>query len=129
MSLSSRDFHQNIDSWMSDTGHKINILYYDHYGGAYACYGSQCVFEGVNHDKFSLGCHTASEGEAFWNKMSTCTDVQLKQYQTLREQLDNLKPKLQGMPRVATSQLQYSYYNSLVTQYNDLAKQINNFSC
>ena len=127
--LSNGDFHQNIDSWMGDTGHKMNLLYYNHYAGAYACYGSQCVFEGVNHDQFVLGCHTASEGEASWSKMASCTDDQLKQYQALQQQLDALKPQLQSMPKVATSQEQYNYYNGLVTQYNTLVDQINNFKC
>lgn len=126
---SNGEYHQNIDSWMGDTGHKMNLLYYNHYAGAYACYGSQCVFEGVNHDQYGLGCHTAAEGEASWNKMATCTDDQLKQYQTLEQELDAMKPKLQDMPSTATSQAQYDYYNGLVSQYNDLVNQINNFKC
>lgn len=129
MGLSSGDFHQNIDSWMSDTGHKMNLLYYAHYAGAYACYGSQCVFEGVNHDQFGLGCHTAAEGQASWSKMSTCTDIQLQQYQALQQKLDAMNPELQNMPSVATSQAQYDYYNGLVSQYNNLVNQINNFTC
>lgn len=129
VSYSNGDYHQNIESWMSDTGHKMNLLYYDHYGGAYACYGSQCVFEGVNHDQFGLGCHTAAEGTATWNSMATCTDAQLMQYQALQKQLDAMKPQLQGMPSVATSQEQYNYYNGLVSQYNNLVNQINNFHC
>ena len=129
MGLSNGDFHQNIDSWMGDIGHKMNLLYYGHYGGAYACYGSQCVFEGVNHDQLGLGCHTAAEGKASWSKMATCTDDQLRQYQTLEQQLDAMKPELQNMPNVATSQAQYEYYNGLVNQYNSIVNQINNFTC
>lgn len=126
---SNGDYHQNIDSWMGDVGHKMDLLYYNHYAGAYACYGSQCVFEGVNHDQFVTGCHTAAEGEVSWSKMASCTDDQLKQYQELQQQLDAMKPKLEGMPSTATSQAQYDYYNGLVSQYNSLVNQINNFKC
>jgi uncharacterized protein YkwD len=55
-----------INSWMSDRGHKYNMLY-PHIAGAVACSsGGHCVFEGLNHDGFTNACYTAAQGEAFW---------------------------------------------------------------
>jgi len=55
-----------INAWMSDRGHKYNMLY-PHIAGAVACSsGGHCVFEGLNHDGFTNACYTASQGEAFW---------------------------------------------------------------
>jgi uncharacterized protein YkwD len=55
-----------INAWMSDRGHKYNMLY-PHIAGAVACSsGGHCVFEGLNHDGFTNACYTAAQGEAFW---------------------------------------------------------------
>ncbi|MGB6464215.1 MAG: CAP domain-containing protein [Nitrosotalea sp.] len=118
-----------IDSWMSDFGHKHNLLYPDHVSGAVACYGGICAFEGLNYQEFGHGCYTASQGQAQFGKLDGCSVDQVKQYLALEQQLDAMKPMLQGMPDVATSQEQYNYYNGLVTQYNNLVNQINNFKC
>jgi uncharacterized protein YkwD len=59
-----------INAWMSDRGHKYNMLY-PHIAGAVACSsGGHCVFEGLNHDEFTNACYTAAQGEAFWNTAS-----------------------------------------------------------
>jgi uncharacterized protein YkwD len=55
-----------INSWMTDRGHKYNMLY-PHVAGAVACAsGGHCVFIGLNHDRFTDGCYSAAQGEAFW---------------------------------------------------------------
>jgi len=55
-----------INAWMSDRGHKYNMLY-PHIAGAVACSnGGHCVFIGLNHDQFTDRCYTAAQGEAFW---------------------------------------------------------------
>ncbi|NDF36045.1 MAG: CAP domain-containing protein, partial [Nitrosopumilaceae archaeon] len=52
-----------IDAWMKSTGHKYNLLYYDHKSGGFACYGRYCVFLGVSDGGYtgstSTECHTA----------------------------------------------------------------------
>lgn len=55
-----------INSWMSDRGHKYNMLY-PHTAGAVACSsGGHCVFEGLNHDEFTNACYKGAQGETFW---------------------------------------------------------------
>jgi uncharacterized protein YkwD len=55
-----------VNSWMSDRGHKYNMLY-PHIAGAVACSsGGHCVFIGLNRDRFTDGCYSAAQGEAFW---------------------------------------------------------------
>lgn len=59
--------HQDaVAAWLDSKGHRYNLLYYQHVGGAYACYGGTCSFLGLNYDRFGEGCYTAAEGEAFW---------------------------------------------------------------
>jgi uncharacterized protein YkwD len=118
-----------IDSWMGDFGHKHNLLFPDHVSGAVACYGGICAFEGLNHQSFGNECYTASQGEAQFGKLNGCSEDQVKQYLALETQIDAMKPQLDGMPSVATSQEQYNHYNGLVSHYNDLVNQINNFKC
>ena len=127
--LSNPQLTTAIDSWMSDFGHEHNLLFPDHVSGAVACYGGICAFEGLNYEGFGQGCYTASQGEAQFGKLDNCSNAQMNQYLSLEQQLDAMKPKLQGMPQTATSQAQYDYYNALVTQYNNLVNQINNFKC
>ena len=70
------EYHSGIEtdamnSWMTDRGHKYNMLY-PHISGAVACSsGGHCVFEGLNHDQFTNACYTAAQGEAFWNSAGT----------------------------------------------------------
>ena len=58
-----------IDSWMTSRGHRYNLLYPTHIGGAIACYRGYCAFLGLNHDRFGEGCSTGEEGMAFWNSV------------------------------------------------------------
>ncbi len=46
-----------IDGWMGSPGHKTNLLWPTHYGGAVACEGTTCVFLGVNRDMYGAGCY------------------------------------------------------------------------
>lgn len=56
-----------IDIWMKSRGHRYNILYEGHTGGAVGCYKNICVFIGVNRDGFGSECTSAKEGEKFWS--------------------------------------------------------------
>lgn len=58
------------DLWMDSTGHRHNLLYASHTGGATACHGGVCIFLGVNTDLFGAACATAAEGEAYWRGRS-----------------------------------------------------------
>lgn len=118
-----------IDSWMGDFGHKHNLLFPDHVSGAVACYGGICAFEGLNYQEFGHGCYTASQGQAQFGKLDNCSEKQVNEYLALEKKLDEMKPQVEKIPKVATSQEQYNYYNQIITQYNNLVNQINNFSC
>lgn len=127
--LTNPQLNAVVDSWMSDFGHKHNLLFPDHVSGAVACYGGICAFEGLNYQGFGHGCYTASQGEAQYGKLDNCSPEQVNQYLALEQKLDAMKPQLQNMPSVATTQAQYDYYNGLVTQYNSLVNRIGNFTC
>lgn len=63
-----------VDSWLTSRGHRYNLLYSDHISGAIYCSpNSNCVFLGLNHDNFGEGCHTGTEGFAFWENIGTQT--------------------------------------------------------
>ncbi|MFH1840023.1 MAG: CAP domain-containing protein [Nanoarchaeota archaeon] len=64
-----RPLTEPVDSWMTSTGHRFNLLYSGHTAGAVGCYKNMCVFLGLNYDRFGEGCYTAAEGEAFWDSM------------------------------------------------------------
>lgn len=127
--LTNPDPKSAVDAWMTDFGHKHDLLFPDHVSGAFACYGGVCAFEGLNYEGFGSGCHTAAEGKAQFGKLDGCSQVQVDQYLALERKLDELKPQVQGMPSVASSQQQYDYYNGLANQYNGLVSQINSFTC
>ena len=127
--LSNPQLTTVVDSWMSDFGHKHNLLFPDHVSGAVACYGGICAFEGLNYQGFGHGCYTASQGQAQFGKLDSCSEDQVKQYLALEQQLDAMKPQVDGIPQTATSQEQYNYYNGIISQYNSLVNQINNFRC
>jgi len=44
----SADMHQAINAWMKSEGHRRNLLYPDHTGGAIVAYRGNVVFIGVN---------------------------------------------------------------------------------
>jgi len=61
--------NEAVDSWMTSRGHRYNLLY-PHSAGAVACSnGGHCVFLGLNSNRFGEGCHTGTEGMAFWNSI------------------------------------------------------------
>lgn len=55
-----------VGMWMDSPGHRANLLFPSHTGGATACDGGVCVFIGVNTGMLGNGCFTAAEGEAYW---------------------------------------------------------------
>lgn len=55
-----------VGVWMDSVGHRHNLLYPEHTGGATVCDSGVCVFLGVNNGLFGQGCYTGAEGEAYW---------------------------------------------------------------
>lgn len=62
-----KSMKEAITSWMTSRGHRYNLLYDTHVAGAVGCYKNMCTFLGLNYDRFGEGCHTADEGEAYWD--------------------------------------------------------------
>ena len=104
-----------IDWWMDSTGHRINLLSYEHVAGSVACYGGFCVFLGLNHGSYGEGCYSASEGQAYASRFDNCTPDQMRQYEKLLQDYDKV-------PSVVNSQAEYQ---RAMNMYN----QIENFRC
>ena len=104
-----------IDGWMDSTGHRMNLLSYEHVAGSVACYGGFCVFLGLNHGLYGEGCYTASEGQAYASRFDNCTPNQMKQYEKLLQDYDKV-------PSVINSQAEDQKWMNM---YN----QIENFRC
>lgn len=114
-SLYNPSLNEVIDGWMQSTGHRMNLLSYDHIAGSVACYGGYCVFLGLNHGNFGEGCYTASEGQKYAERFENCTPEQMQQYDALNIEYDKI-------PRMTSSQAEYQRGMNL---YN----QIINFKC
>ena len=104
-----------IDGWMDSTGHRINLLSYEHIAGSVACYGGFCVFLGLNHGNYGEGCSTASEGAEFASRFDNCTLSQMEQYEKLQQAYDKI-------PEVVNSETEYQ--NAL-----NMYDQIENYRC
>ncbi|MBT7253288.1 MAG: hypothetical protein HN875_06110 [Candidatus Nitrosopelagicus sp.] len=113
--LSNPSYTEIIDGWMDSTGHRMNLLSYEHVGGSVACYGGFCVFLGLNHGLYGEGCYTASEGQAYASRFDNCTPNQMRQYEQLLQDYDKI-------PSVTNSQAEYQ---KAMSMYN----QIENFRC
>ncbi len=50
-------YAEAIDLWMGSHGHRTNLLWPTHYGGAVVCEGGICVFLGTNLDRYGAGCY------------------------------------------------------------------------
>ncbi|WP_055075027.1 CAP domain-containing protein [Pseudanabaena sp. 'Roaring Creek'] len=68
MALSVQTMSDSIKGWMNSRGHRFNLLYDMHVAGAVACDLNKCVFLGLNSEAFGKGCHTAKEGQEYWEK-------------------------------------------------------------
>ena len=104
-----------VDGWMDSTGHRMNLLSYEHVAGSVACYGGFCVFLGLNHGNYGEGCYTALEGQEYASRFDNCTPEQMRQYEKLLQDYDKI-------PSVVNSQAEYQRAMSM---YN----QIENFRC
>ena len=104
-----------IDGWMDSTGHRMNLLSYEHVAGSVACYEGFCVFLGLNHGNFGEGCYTASEGKEYASRFDNCTPEQMRQYDKLRQDYDKV-------PSVVNSQAEYQ-------RAMNMYDQIENFEC
>lgn len=50
-------YAEAINLWMDSHGHRTNLLWPTHYGGAVACERGICVFLGINVDRYGAGCY------------------------------------------------------------------------
>ena len=50
-------YAEAIELWMDSSGHRTNLLWPTHYGGAVACDGGVCAFLGTNQDMYGAGCY------------------------------------------------------------------------
>ena len=108
-------YHEIVDGWMQSTGHRINLLSYEHVAGSVACYGGYCVFLGLNHGNYGKGCYTASQGEEYASRFDNCTPEQMTQYEKLSQEYDKI-------PSVVDSQAEYQ-------RAINLYDEIENFRC
>jgi uncharacterized protein YkwD len=104
-----------IDGWMESTGHRMNLLSYEHVSGSVSCYGGYCVFLGLNHGNFGEGCYTASEGQEYASRFDNCSPEQMREYENLLQEYDRI-------PSTVNSQ---SDYQRAMRMY----EQIENFRC
>lgn len=114
-SLYNPSLKEVVDGWMTSTGHRMNLLSYEHVAGSVGCYGGYCVFLGLNHGTYGEGCYTASEGQEYAARFVNCTPEQMQKYEDLNKEYDK-------MPRMASSEAEYQRGMNL---YN----QIINFKC
>jgi uncharacterized protein YkwD len=113
--LYNPSYTEIIDGWMDSTGHRMNLLSYEHVAGSVACYGGFCVFLGLNHGHYGEGCYTASEGQEYASRFDNCTPEQMRQYEKLLQEYDRIPP-------VVNSQAEYQRAMSMYDQ-------IENFRC
>lgn len=50
-------YTEATEMWMGSPGHRTNLLWPTHYGGAVACDSGVCVFLGTNRDMYGAGCY------------------------------------------------------------------------
>ena len=118
-----------VDGWMQSTGHRMNLLSYEHVSGSVACYGGYCVFLGLNHGHYGEGCYTASEGQASASRFDACTAEQMNQYESLNQSYDSLSKEYDKFPQMSSSQSEYQQAMNMYNQLQTLYNQIENFRC
>jgi len=117
-----------VDGWMQSTGHRMNLLSYEHVAGSVACYGGY-VFLGLNHGSFGEGCYTAAEGQAYAKRFESCTQEQMRQYDILNQEYDRLSAEYKKMPQISRSESEYQRSMVMYQQLQSLYNQIVNFRC
>lgn len=117
------------DLWMTSQGHRYNLLFSEHIGGATVCEGGTCVFLGLNNDHFGDGCSTADEGKAWHKSMGECSDEDFFRLDKLQREYDELSKIYQNIPPVVSSQLEYQRAMQMYNQLDSMYDQINNFKC
>ena len=128
-SLSNPSLNGIVDEWMKSTGHRMNLLSYEHISGSVACYGGYCAFLGLNHGNFGEGCYTAAEGQVYAKRFDACTPKQMRQYDSLNQRYDSLGLEYDKLPKIARSQSEYQQGMKMYNELQSLYSQIVNFSC
>lgn len=109
--LSNPPISTVIDAWMNSIGHKYNLLYYDHKGGAFSCYGGYCVFIGVNDGGYTGSetsqCHTVKEGAEFFRGLENCSDQRMSEYESLQREFKETRIEYETIPQTVHSEIEY----------------------
>jgi len=128
-SLYNPSLNEVVDGWMESTGHRMNLLSYEHIGGSVACYGGYCVFLGLNHGNYGEGCYTAVEGKKYAARFDACTSEQMSQYDSLNQRYDSLSQEYEKFPQMSRSQAEYQNAMKMYDELQNLYSQIENFKC
>lgn len=122
-----------IDAWMKSVGHRYNLLYYDHVGGAFACYGGYCVFLGVSNGGYvgsqNAECHTVQEEKTFFSKLANCTDEQMSNYESINKEFKDLRISYKKIPNTVHSEIEYKQAEKMYDKLTNLKKQMDDFMC
>jgi uncharacterized protein YkwD len=122
-----------IDAWMKSTGHKYNLLYYDHTGGAFSCHGGYCVFIGAGNGGYTgsvnTECHTLKQGQEFFSKFTGCSDEKMLEYESLQKEFKDLRLEYQRIPQKITSEIEHLKAEQLYDKLDKIKQQIDSFVC
>jgi hypothetical protein len=131
--LSNPPISTVIDAWMNSIGHKYNLLYYDHNGGAFSCYGGYCVFIGVTDDGYTGSeikeCHTVKEGAEFFRRLENCSDQKMLEYESFQREYKEIRTEYEKIPQVVHSEREYLEAENMFTKLEALRSQIESFRC
>jgi uncharacterized protein YkwD len=128
-SLFNPPMTQVVDGWMGSTGHRMNLLSYEHVAGSVACYGGYCVFLGLNHGNYGEGCHTAAEGMAYAKRFDACTPQQMSQFDSLNQEYNRLYTEYNKLHKFAMPEIEYQQSMAMYQKLRNHYNQIINFRC
>lgn len=122
-----------VDAWMKSTGHRYNLLYYDHKAGGFACYDQYCVFLGMTENGYTgssnTECHTTKEGVEFFKKLVSCSDQKMLEYESLQKEFKELRMKYEKIPHIVRSEIEYLNAESMYKKLEDARTKIESFRC
>lgn len=122
-----------VDAWMKSTGHRYNLLYYDHTSGGFACYGGYCVFLGLSEGGYTGSsdneCHTAKEGSEFFKNLANCSDQKMMEYESLQRKFKELRMEYEQIPHTVNSEIEYLKAEAMFKKLESNKAQIESFRC
>lgn len=127
--LYNPSLYKAVDAWMDSTGHRINLLSYQHVSGSTACYGGYCTFLGLNHGTYGGQCSTAAEGKKSILRFDACTLEQMNQFDSLHQRHGVLGKEYDKFPQTITSQSEYQQAMNMYDELQTIYSQMENFRC